>query len=397
MPNDDIKTFEADLASLIATADALTYRDIGYHIAMGATRQPGDAGASWATVLREIERLSSQTAGLPVDSHIAQYLRGILHALYVFSRVRDGEAISYLDQARAYLELDDIWIADDELDPYRHKVLECLSELGLPDDLHRGLAEWEALREVPDDDVVAVAESMIPATRTASLQRGIPIAPEAEVTFSFTSTPYYAYARYHGNQRGMIEFSSDIRWTYEAIQHSVCHEAFPGHQASASARELSIERGEWSPLTVPGLANTPISPIVEGLAENGTEILGWVNSSDERLYAACNSLTFGVCTNAVVLRHQEGYSREATIDYVIQHAGVQRDWAKYQFGFLTNPLWHTSFPHYWHGAKLIRQARAQFDGREHRLYEALYTRPFTTSTLRSWLLADITDRDPGCP
>ena len=146
-----------------------------------------------------------------------------------------------------------------------------------------------------------------------------------------------------------------------------------------------MQRGTWSDLHLPSLANTPVSPIIEGVAENGLEILGWKTTPDDELFSTFNRLLFGVRTNAAILRHEHGEPRQEVIAYMMREAGAREDWAIYQETFITDPLWHTSFPHYWHGAKLIREARSQFRGREKVLFEELYAHPQTTSTLRDFL------------
>jgi hypothetical protein len=258
----------------------------------------------------------------------------------------------------------------------------------LPSDLHRGRRAWETRRGVPPDQVRAVAEPMIVDSREAAIGRGMPIPSDVNVAVVVRPSPYYAYAHYHGGFCGTVELSSDIAWTAEAIRHSICHEAFPGHVAQAAAREAAIARDEWGMLELPVLANTPTSPVAEGVAEHGADMLGWVTSVDERLYGAFNTLTFGVLTNAAILHHEHGQRREQIIEYLVSHAGVSRAWATYQYRFLTDPLWHTTIPEYWHGAKLIRGARLQFQGREEELYRRLFCTPQTVSRLRQWLVDD---------
>lgn len=143
------------------------------------------------------------------------------------------------------------------------------------------------------------------------------------------------------------------------MKHSICHEAFPGDQASASARECH-RPGDLGQIHLPGLANSPTSPISEGLAENGASILGWIATEHDHLFSLQNRLQFAVRTNAAIMRHQHGASRDTAIQYMVREGGVPESWAIYHEGFITDPLWHTSFPHYWHGTNLIRQALTQF-------------------------------------
>src|SRR5699024_8394723 len=103
------------------------------------------------------------------------------------------------------------------------------------------------------------------------------------------------------------------------------------------------------------LANTPVSPIIEGVAENGVAMLGWLTTPDDELFSVHNRLLFAARTNAAILRHEHGAPREQVIAYLMRRTGAREAWAVYQEAFISDPLWHTSIPHYWHGARLIRE------------------------------------------
>jgi hypothetical protein len=390
----EVTAFETAFAEIAAGADDLAMRQHGYHLLMGESlRLPWTRRfASWAEVATALETLD--VAALPLPPAAARYAAAMLHAFHTFARVRAGTPLTYLEQVAAYLELRDIWVPESELDALRTRLLSLLTEAGYPDDLARGMRAWEEARRVAVEQIVPHCIPLVAATKAETIARGIPIPERVEVDVAVLSSPYYAYAHYHGGYRGTVELTSDLPWTAEALKHSVCHEAFPGHHASASAREWAIAQGSWAEIVLPSLANTPVSPIVEGVAENGVELLGWLTTPDDEIFSVHNRLLFAVRTNAAILRHEYGETREQVIAYLMRMAGATEDWAVYQEAFISDPLWHTSFPHYWHGARLVREARAQFRGREGELFAALYARPQTTGTLRAWLAADAEQRAP---
>jgi hypothetical protein len=394
---DELVRFEAAFRALATGADDLAFREHGYHLLMGdSLRLPKTAHFdSWAEVARAADALDA--SALPLGPHDARYAAGMLHALRTFARVRAGAPLTYLEQVAAYLELRDVWIPDGELEALRTELLCLLADAGYPDDLAEGLRDWELARRVPPAEIAARCEPLVAACKRDSIAGGIPVPEHVAVDVAVISSPYYAYAHYHGGYRGTVELTTDLLWTDAAIRHSICHEAFPGHQASASIREWAIAAGTWSAIELPSLANTPVSPIVEGVAENGLEMLGWMTTPDDALFGVYNRLLFAVRTNAAILRHEHGEPRERVIAYIMGEAGAREDWAVYQERFITDPLWHTSFPHYWHGARLIREARAQFAGRERVLFHELYAHPQTTSTLREFLAADARRADPATP
>jgi hypothetical protein len=391
----EVIAFETAFGEIAAGADNLASRQHGYHLLMGENLQLPRTRRfeSWAEVATALETLD--VAALPLRPIIARYVEGMLHAFHTFSRVRAGTPLTYLEQVAAYLELRDIWVPERELDALRTRLLRLLAGAGYPDDLARGVRAWEQARRVAVKQIVPHCTPLLAAAKAETIARGIPIPERVAVNVDVLSSRYYAYAHYHGGYLGTVELTSDLPWTEESLKHSICHEAFPGHQASASAREWAIAHGTWAEVTLPSLANTPVSPIVEGVAENGVEILGWQATRDDELFSVHNRLLFAVRTNAAILRHEHGEPREQVISYMMRMTGAGEAWATYQEAFISDPLWHTSFPHYWHGARLIREALAQFQGREPDLFAALYAQPQTTETLRAWLAADVNQHVPG--
>ncbi|MCD6030049.1 MAG: hypothetical protein K0S78_2223 [Thermomicrobiales bacterium] len=385
---DDLVQFEKAFWAIATGADDLARRTNRYHILMGAKGPVAERRhfARWADVVAALEALDP--AALPLEPRDKRYVADILRAFQTFARVRAGAEISYSDQVEAFLDLREIWIPEAELASLQQRILAMLVDRRFPDDLARGLKAWERGRAIDSSRIANHCRPLIAASLRASCDRGIPIPAAVEVDVSVRSTPYYAYAHYHGAFRGTVELTSDLPWTIEGLKHSICHEAFPGHQASASAREWAIHAGTWAAIQLPGLANTPVSPIAEGLAENGARILGWIETEDDLLFSLQNRLQFGVRTNAAIMRHEHGASKERVIAYMMQEAGVPSDWAHYHEAFIADPLWHTSFPHYWHGANVIQNALSQFQGREPALFAELYGHPHTTGTLRDWLAAD---------
>ena len=81
-------------------------------------------------------------------------------------------------------------------------------------------------------------------------------------------------------------------------------------------------------------------------------MLGWIDTEDDLLFSLQNRLQFGVRTNAAIMRHQHGEPRDGRRVHDARSRS-HRSLGLYQEGFITDPLWHTSFPHYWHGTTLI--------------------------------------------
>jgi hypothetical protein len=212
----------------------------------------------------------------------------------------------------------------------------------------------------------------------ATTRRLLVDVPQHAVTIRLLDNyPHYAYSEYLGNGHGEIRFSNDIPWTGPALKHSICHEAFPGHQAFSITRQRLLDDHVLPPEAVIYFANTPATPINEGWAECGTEVLGWIDSVDDEIFSTYNSLCFAVSTNVAFECNENLLSRSQAIARLTDVLHVPPSWAEQRYAFVTHPLWCTSFPHYWYGRQLMlanyRQMKQAVDVFAHMLYKELHT------------------------
>ena len=210
------KSLDSRGRSVLSPPQLTTWRSAptGYRLLLTVPdEEPSEHFASWAKVAEAVEELEQRVP--PLDEHDTLYVRGMLHALHTFARVRDGTALSYLDQVRAYLELSDIWVDENELSPLRDRLRDLLAQLGLPTEVDPGLRMWEQRRRVPVDQVSAVATPLIAASHKVAIAHGIPLPSEVNVDLIVRSTPYYAYAHYYGGFRGsgraVVRYRLDVR------------------------------------------------------------------------------------------------------------------------------------------------------------------------------------------
>ena len=297
--------------------------------------------------------------------------------------MRAGSRLTYLEQVEAYSSCE---ISGFPTRSWNRcgRASENSRTRRIFDDLEQGLRTWERTRAVPTDRIVSRCTPILEAAKRDSLACGIPVPDRVAVDVVVLSSPYYAYVHYHGDYRGTVESDVGPPVDRRSAQHSICHEAFPGHQHRRAARSGQFSTGPGLQAS-PAWRTRPFPPLLKVWPRTDLEMLGWKKDLDDELFSTFNSLLFGVRTNAAILRHQHGEPRQQVIAYMMREAGARKDWAVYQEKFITDPLWHMSFPHYWHGARLIREARAHpGDGRK--TCSRSSTGIQTTSTLRTFLM-----------
>ena len=162
----------------------------------------------------------------------------------------------------------------------------------------------------------------------------------------------------------------------------ICHESFPGHQAFSAIREQQFRAGS---LPIEGsvyFGNTPISPIVEGLCEMGQTILGLMETIDDQIYHEYNRLTFAVSTNLAFACHSDGMDKETAVRLLMDSTHVSRVFAEKRYHFWMDPLWCTSFPHYWYGTEFMRESYTKMENHRADFFRMIYMEPHTVRTLK---------------
>jgi hypothetical protein len=133
---------------------------------------------------------------------------------------------------------------------------------------------------VPEDKVAAVFTAVIEEARKRTRQHIALPGNESFAVEYITNKPWNAYNWYKGNGHSVIQLNIDLPQDVDSLVHLACHEGYPGHhvQNVLFEQRLVKDRG-WVEFTVSPLFS-PLSPMIEGSAEFGPEV---VFPGEERL------------------------------------------------------------------------------------------------------------------
>jgi hypothetical protein len=308
----------------------------------------------WSHLGRRIDTLSSHVSALSTER--AAYLRDCLDAFALMVREGQGEQVPYRERVATYLQVPAAPVDQDSITTLELRLAELLAQAGYGADVGSAIRRWSEDQRIEGQVLLTTARTWMDAART-SMRRRLMDVPEHTVTISLLDNyPHYAYSEFLGDAGGQVRLSNDISWTRVALKHSICHEGFPGHQAFSVTRRRLLDNGGLPPEAAIYFANTPVTPIDEGWAECGTEVLGWITSIDDQIFATYNSLCFAVSTNIAFECNEASLSRATAISRLMDKLHVPSSWAEQRYVFITHPLWSTSFPHYWYGRQIMRSA-----------------------------------------
>jgi len=345
----------------------------------------------WDEIGRQVEEVESELDSLPPGRR--PFLQDLLEAFALMVREGQGEQIPYAERVATYLQVPPDRVPLETIQVLEDELRELMGEAGYPTDLAVAIPQWRKSQAVPREALNEQGQAIMERARARTEERVTSLPSAHQVALTFPS-PYPhisggGYSDYAGDYQGYVYLSGDISWELPNLKHVVCHETFPGHQAFSAVREQRYRDGS---LPVEGtlyFSNTAISPIVEGLAEIGTEILGMLETLDDRINNVYQRLQRAISTNLCFDCNADGMEKETAVREFVESGHVSREFAEQRYRFWTHPLWCTSFPHYWYGREFMHENYVMMKDAPQAFFRMVYGEPHTVRTLRSAIEAHL--------
>lgn len=347
----------------------------------------------WEEIGRKIKEVESGLSALPPAR--AGYLRDLLQACSLMVREGQGEDIPYAVRVATYLQVPGERVPTETIRALEAELRSLLVEAGYPDDLSVAVPQWRGQQTLASEALAREGQAILRRARELTAQRVWPLPPGHRVVLTFPQNyPYRGYSDYSRDYQGRVFLNGDIEWELPSLKHTLCHEAFPGHQTFSAIREWCYREGKLPVEGTVYFSNTPITPIVEGIAEIGQEVLGMVETVDDRIYDVYNRYASAISTNLAFDCNADGMDKETAVRALMDLTFVSRVFAEKRYHFWTNPLWCTGFPHYWYGREFMRECYARMKaGHLPEFFRMVYTEPHTVRTLREAIDTTLTRED----
>ena len=149
----------------------------------------------------------------------------------------------------------------------------------------------------------------------------------------------------------------------------VAHEVYPGHHTEHTWKEVLLVDGEGNLGETIFLIGTPQSTISEGIATLAPEIVGAAEAAaevyaelgidyDAETHAAVRDATEtfeAAHVNAARGVHEDGWTREELIEYLMHWTLARRQRSEKSFDFMTHPTWRAYISCYSSGYELCKR------------------------------------------
>ncbi|RDI66927.1 DUF885 domain-containing protein [Nocardia pseudobrasiliensis] len=296
----------------------------------------------------------------------AEFLDGQLRALECSGRKFAGERIAFIDEVRAYF---DVEIAPGEIEDYReaHRQLEEV----LPGDgsLSDRMVEHRRADEIPPDRLRDCVAAFSGALRELVRDR-YPLPEHERVDYEVVGDkPWSGFNYYLGDHRSRVAINADLKQHMAHLPALIAHESYPGHHTEHCRKEAGLIATGHDEQTL-FLVNTPQCLMAEGLADLALRsIVGprWGRWAQEiyadlglrfdgeraERFSRASGKLLSVRQDAALLLHDRGRDADEAAEFLRRWGLYTPERARQSLRFLSSPLWRAYISTYVEGYRLL--------------------------------------------
>ncbi|MET8798900.1 DUF885 domain-containing protein [Nocardia sp. NPDC004568] len=315
---------------------------------------------------RTAARLRAELPNAGLGAARTEFLDVHLRALECSGRKFAGDDIGFVDEVRAYF---DVEIAPGDPADYQEAHRKIDEVLGGSGPLMERMAAHRKADEIPPEKLEACVEAFSGALRELVRAR-YPLPDHEHVTYEVVGDkPWSGFNYYLGNYRSTVAINSDLRQHMANLPRLISHESYPGHHTEHCRKEAGLVAAGQAEQTI-FLVNTPQCLMAEGLADLALRSIvgpGWGRWAQEiyadlglrfdgeraeRLAEASGQL-LGVRQDAALMLHDQGKDADDVAAFLERWSLTTPDRARQSLRFLSAPLWRAYISTYVEGYRLL--------------------------------------------
>ena len=327
-----------------------------------------EAAPDPADLARQARRLLGDVDGSGLSEQRADYLKAHLRALECAGRKFAGEDVGFVDEVRAYFDVD---IAKGNEDRYReaHRLLDEAVPGSGP--LADRLQAYRAGEEIPPERLEECIHAFSSALRDR-VRIDFPLPDTETINYEIvTDKPWSGFNYYEGNYRSTVAVNADLKQQMSNLPRLVAHESYPGHHTEHCRKEFGLVAGQNQAEQTIFLVNTPQCLMAEGLADLalyaavGPDWGNWASKiykdlglrfDGERAEAisAASAALADVRQDAALMLHDEHRDVDDVVAFLQRWTLTTEARARQSMRFLSSPLWRAYTSTYVEGYRLLR-------------------------------------------
>jgi hypothetical protein len=360
-----------------------------------------------STLANDARRLAAAVPHAGLEPARQRFLAAHLSALECSGRRLASEPVSFVEEVRAYFDVD---ISPGDPEEY-HAVHRALGDL-LPGSapLTQRLTELRKRDEVPPELLGPAVQELSSALRDrVRAEFGLP-EPEIVDYEIVTDQPWSGFNYYLGGYRSRVAINADVGHRMAQLPHLVAHESYPGHHTEHCRKDAGLVLRDGQAEHTIFLVNTPQCLMAEGMADLGLHAVvgqGWGSWTaeiladlglrmDGELAESVETVMSGLLSvrqDAALMLHDRGASEDDVARYLCRWLLVPEERARQMLRFLRHPLWRAYTSTYVEGYRLLRSWLAARPAAEPEgmRYRRLLDEPLVPGSIRE----ELAGRDSG--
>ncbi|MFD6158789.1 DUF885 domain-containing protein [Nocardia sp. NPDC060256] len=303
-------------------------------------------------------------AGLTVER--TEFLDVHLRALECSGRKFAGDDIGFVDEVRAYFDVD---IAPGNVEDYRDAHRQMDEVLAGTGPLAQRVATHRKADEIPPERLAACVAAFSDALRELVRDR-YPLPDHEHVTYEVVGDkPWSGFNYYLGNYQSRVAINSDLKQHMTHLPSLIAHESYPGHHTEHCRKEAGLVATGQAEQTL-FVVNTPQCLMAEGLADLALQAIvgpGWGKWAQE-IYAdlglrfdgeraeqlsTASAKLLSVRQDAALLLHDQHRPEDEVTEFLQTWSLATPERARQTLRFLSSPLWRAYISTYVEGYRLL--------------------------------------------
>ena len=310
--------------------------------------------ADWTEAQRDLAAITAKIGECPLDTR-KSFLEALVRSLRAAIKVFRGEPTSFAYRLEHLVGV--------PAGPADEKVIEELREeidraLARRNIIRGSLAErvqsWQGSKFIPVEKLESEYRMLQEEAVRRTAQRVFDVGDFRMELVLTSGTHAAGRCNFLGKT---MEINTDIGCTRAALKHLVTHENFPGHATQLLYTADAYRKGNASADVLLCTLNGIPGVIQEGIGDQATEIIDWVEDDDDVIQIALRRLRIAVATTASWKLMQLGEDEQSVVRY-IKETGFAIN--PYVDGRITQAkhIYRGPFnASYYHGNQAVREVR----------------------------------------
>ncbi len=320
-------------------------------IYLGADLIATPAYTDWAEVEAALDALQAQlphVAPPPRRVFATAMLRSLRTAVTLFR----GGALDYAAKVTDLVGAPAGPVDTEEVEVTRERLDVLLRAGGVVHGtLAQRIAEWEEERALPAEELENTFRTLMDQGRARTAAK---IFDTGDFTMALNPVRGVPYTARCGFAAGKMDLNVDLKFTRAAIKQLVAHEVFPGHATQLLLTRARVEQGSAHPETLLCTANTVLGCVQEGIADEGVELIDWIEDDDDRIHLELRRLRSAAQTSAAWYLMVDKRPAESVAQYLRDTAAGQESWVQGRLKMAAHPFRGPFIASYWAGARAVR-------------------------------------------